>query len=77
MMWVEIIILALAVPAGYLIAWMARDELVSGKEWFRLLVIASIALAALFWFFGISYISLTLVFIAIASFISLIYKRKG
>jgi ABC-type Fe3+ transport system permease subunit len=69
---IEIILLVLAFPAGFLIAWMARDELIDGKKWFRALVIASLALGALFWMLGFSYVSLTLGFIAIVSFVSLL-----
>ena len=69
---VEIILLILAVPAGFLIAWLGRDELVDGKKWFKFVVISSLALAGLFWLFGLDYVSLTLGFIAIVSFISVI-----
>jgi ABC-type Fe3+ transport system permease subunit len=72
---VEIILLVLAIPAGFLIAWMARDELIDGRKWFRAIIIASLALAAFFWIFGLVYISLTLVFIAIVSFVSLIKSQ--
>lgn len=72
MMIIEIILLVLAVPVGFLIAWMAKDELKDGQKWFRMLTIASIVLAGLSWLYGESYIALTLLFIAIASFVSLI-----
>jgi O-antigen/teichoic acid export membrane protein len=72
---VEIILLVLAIPTGFLIAWMARDELIDGRKWFRVIVIASLALAALFWILGFVYISLTLIFIAIVGFVSLIKSR--
>ncbi len=32
----------LAFPAGYLLAWMTRDELVKGRKFFELLLIASL-----------------------------------
>jgi hypothetical protein len=69
---IEIILLVLAIPTGFLIAWMARDELVDGKNWFKMLVVASIVLAGLFWIFGFAHISLTCVFIAIVSFVSIV-----
>ena len=69
---IELILLILAVPAGFLIAWLGRDELVDGKKWFKGLIISSVVLAGLLWLFGLDYISLTLGFIAIASFISVI-----
>ncbi len=37
-----IIILLLAFPAGYLLAYLARDELVAGRKWFMLLVLVSL-----------------------------------
>ena len=37
----EIIILILAFPLGFLIAWLARDELIEGREYFKILVIMS------------------------------------
>ena len=72
---IELILLVLAIPTGFLIAWMARDELADGRKWFRALIVASIALAALFWIIGLGYISLTLIFMAIVSFVSLIKSR--
>lgn len=72
----EIILLVLAIPAGFILAWFARDELKGGKKWFRILFIASLILAELFWLVGLRYVMLTLVFIAIVSFISLV-KSSG
>ena len=72
MLIIEFILLVLAIPAGFLIAWLARDELVDGKKWFRTLVIASLALGGMFWLAGFVYISLSLIFIAIASLVSLV-----
>ena len=69
---IEIILLVLAIPVGYLIAWMARDELLDGKKWFKMLVVASLVLGGLLWIFGFAYISLTFVFMAIVSFVSII-----
>ena len=73
---IEIILLILAIPAGFLVAWLAKEEIEEGKKWFRILVIASAALALFFWVFGARYVSLTLVFIAIVSLISLV-RGKG
>lgn len=72
----EIILLLLAIPAGFLVAWLAKDELKDGEKWFRILVIASLVFALFFWIFGFIYISLTLVFIAIVSLISLVRGSK-
>ena len=72
---VEIIIILLAIPAGLMLAHAARDELEEGRNWFRILTIASLALAGLFWLLGYNYITLTLIFIAIVSFISYIKSK--
>ena len=45
-----IVILALSFPAGYLLAYMARDELVAGKKWFGLLAITSLIIAIILFF---------------------------
>ncbi len=71
----EIILLILAIPVGYLLAWMARDELIDGEKWFKILFIVSIVLAGLFWVFGQGYISWTLLFIAIVALISIIKSK--
>lgn len=39
------VILALAVPLGFWIAWLARDELRVGRRWFAIAVAAGIVLA--------------------------------
>ncbi|HLC53407.1 MAG TPA: hypothetical protein VJK03_02590 [Candidatus Nanoarchaeia archaeon] len=38
---IELIILALAIPVGFLIAWQARDELLEGRKWFIVLIACS------------------------------------
>lgn len=72
------IILVLAIPSGYLIAWLARDELIAGRIWFKVLIGISLICAGVFLFFGKSYMALTVIFIAIVSGISLIksYDKK-
>jgi hypothetical protein len=67
----EILLLVLAIPAGFWIAWLARDELVQGRKWFRILIIVSIIGIIGFWIYGFPYISFTMGFILIVSFISL------
>jgi len=64
-----ILILILAFPAGYLLAWLCKDELVQGRKWFKLLALISTILAVIFLFFNLT-ISFTLVFISIVSLIS-------
>lgn len=68
----EIIILLLAIPTGFLIAWLTRDELISGKKWFRVLIILSILVGIWFWLIGKTYVSWAAGFILIVSLIALI-----
>ena len=66
------------VPVGYLIAWLARDELVVGRKWFRVLIISSLFIGVMFYFLKKLYVSLTMVFVIIVSAISLVksYDRR-
>jgi hypothetical protein len=45
---IEIIVLLLGIPIGFLLSWMARDELVIGRQWFRMMLIVSSGMAMLF-----------------------------
>lgn len=66
-------ILLLAFPAGYLLAWLARDELLAGRKWFLALAIFSI-LAAIPVAYYVSFrlpVILTLFFIAIICLIAI------
>ena len=71
----ELIILVMGIPIGYLIAWLARDELVSGRVWFYVLIFASIFLGGFFIFYKEFYIVWTCGFVIIASVIG-IWKGK-
>ena len=77
-MMAEIIILLLAIPTGYLIAWLASDELVAGRKWFKALIIFSFLSGFIFYFMDEIYITLTNVFIIVVAFISLMksYDKK-
>ena len=68
---IEIAFLILAVPLGFLLAWAARDELVSGKKWFMAIFVVSVIAGIGFYVYGLSYIGWTFGFIVIVSFISL------
>jgi hypothetical protein len=68
----KIFILLLAIPTGFLIAWLSRDELVSGRKYFRILMIVSILGTIWFWLSGMSYISWTLAFVFVVGLVSLI-----
>ena len=68
-MW-EILILILGVPTGYLISYLARDELKQGRKWFKLIIFLSLALGLVFWFFNIE-MSYSLFFLCTIAVISL------
>ena len=69
---VYILILSVAFPAGYLVAYLARDELAAGRRYFISVAIASIIaiIPASFLFQEKIPVILTLFFIAIMSLIS-------
>ena len=68
----EIIILSLSIPLGFLVSYMARDELISGRKWFRLIFIISILLGYWFYLIGKNYISLTSFFMSFFTLVSYI-----
>lgn len=72
-----ILVLLLAFPSGYLLAYLCRDELLEGRKWFKLLAFLSFILAIVFLFFDLT-ATLTCIFISIVSIISLIksYDKK-
>ncbi len=43
-----LLLIMLAFPVGFWIAWLSRDELISGRKWFCILVIAGIAILIVF-----------------------------
>jgi len=69
-MLLEILILLLAIPTGYIIAYLTPDELIQGRKWFKIIIVASIATAIFTYITGYNYITLTTIFMAIVSFIS-------
>jgi len=68
----DIFILVFAIPAGFLLSWLAKDELKEGKKWFKALFVISLILTLVFFVYGISYAALTSAFVAIVSLISMI-----
>jgi len=46
------LILLAGFPAGYLLAWLARDELVAGRKWFFILAAVSLISAIIISFTG-------------------------
>lgn len=75
MIW-EIIILALAFPVGYLIAWLGSDELKDGKKWFRVLIIGSLLLGLWFYLTGSVMESWTMGFVFVVSLVSFVKSGK-
>lgn len=77
-MLIEILILILSVPSGLFLAYISRDELIHGRNWFIILII--ISLISWIWFILQRNKSLifTLAFIFIISLISYIksYDKK-
>lgn len=71
----EIILLILAIPAGYLIALLARDELVDGRKWFMALLVVSVLSTAIFLFTRFKEISWTSGFVSILALVSFIKSR--
>lgn len=71
MIW-EILILLAAVPTGYLIAWLARDELIAGRKYFRILIILGLVSGGWFYLIGKRYMGFSSGFISIVSLMSLI-----
>ncbi len=71
----SLVLLILAVPVGFLIAWLCKDELVVGRRWFKILIIAGILIGILFFFFGNYPIALSGIFISIVSLVSLIKSK--
>lgn len=72
----KLIILALAVPAGFLIAYLAKDELKKGRKWFKALAILSLIGLGISAMLELEYIALTFAFIIIVAGISHIKSAK-
>ncbi len=67
---IAFLILLLAVPAGFILAWMTRDELIEGRKWFRRLAIVFLLIGITFAFIGQYVIGATSIFMSIVSSIS-------
>ena len=50
-----ILVLVAGFPVGYLLAWLARDELVAGRKWFLMLSAACLIVAIVLAFFELTY----------------------
>jgi len=67
---IEIVITLLAFPAGLLLAWTTRDELIQGRKWFAGLAVISLLAGIAFIFLGPPAIAMTFFFMGITSFVS-------
>lgn len=68
-----LLILLLSIPAGLLVAWLGRDELIDGFIYLKLLCEISFILVIIFSFYN-EVITLTLGFICIVGYISLLKR---
>jgi len=77
-MYIEIALLILAAPLGFIIAWMARDELKIGRNWFIIVVALSLITGIYFFINNRPEIIYSSAFIAIVSGISILqsYDKK-
>ena len=64
-MFLETIVLLAAIPAGFLIAYLAKDELIVGRKWFVILMMLSSLVGIILYFFGFFSGALTSAFILI------------
>ena len=71
----EILILVLAVPTGFMIARLASDELVAGRKYFMILVVFSAIGVIWTWFAGQNPVALSLGFLLIITLVGLIKGR--
>ncbi len=73
-----IIVALLAIPLGFLLAYIARDELVQRRKWFSLLFVVSFLLSLLFYLLRMAEINLILLFVSVVTIISYIksYDKK-
>ena len=66
----ESILIFVSIPVGYLIAWLARDELIIGRKWFKILMLISVIGIIAAYIFKEKVILFSFLFILIVSFIS-------
>jgi hypothetical protein len=69
-----IIVLFLAFPFGFLLAHWARDELVSGRKWFKIIIYISAFLSPVSILINRFEIFYTMLFILIVTYVS--YKKS-
>ncbi len=62
----------MSIPLGLIVSWMAREELIEGRKWFKVLVIFFIISGIWFYLTGKNHVSLASFFISIFSLVSYI-----
>jgi len=67
----ELIVLLGSVPVGLWIAYLARDEIVVGRKWFKALIILGVFVGGWFYLTGEKAVAWTSGFVVVVSFISL------
>jgi Ca2+/H+ antiporter len=70
---IDLIIILLSIPIGFLISWLARDELIEGHKYIKLLFFVSFILMTFFSFYD-EVLTKTTGFVCIVSFISVIKR---
>jgi hypothetical protein len=76
MNWIlNVVILLLAIPVGFLIAYLCRDELVQGRKWFQGVIALCFIGAIYFFIVENQIIVFSLAFLAIVAFISLLKSK--
>lgn len=71
-------ILIIAIPIGYWLAYIARDELVDGRKWFKIIVIGGILLGIWLFLIGFKAAGYTSFFVSILGIIAYVksYDKK-
>lgn len=67
---IETIFLLFAIPAGFFLSWIAKDEIVQGRRWFMRLMFIGLFFGIWSFMTGEKAVALTCIFIAIASYVS-------
>ena len=70
-MFIETLVLLLAIPIGHILALLTPEELKDGQKYFRAIILASLIVGTWFFLVGESYITWTAGFILIVTFFSL------
>lgn len=73
-----LVILIIAIPVGYWLAYVARDELVDGRKWFKTIIIVGILLGIWFFLTGFKASGYTSFFVSILGIIAYVksYDKK-